>query len=42
MNDGILKEAFSVQYLKIDSIIDGIIMRYGQGTLMTEFDVESE
>ena len=40
INDRIPKEAFSVQYLKIDSIIDGI-MSYGNSVLMAKFDVES-
>ena len=40
VNDGIPKEPFSLQYMKVDNIISGI-MSYGQGTLMTKFDAES-
>ena len=40
MNDGIPKESFSVQYMKVDDIISGVMSR-GRGTLMAKFDVES-
>ena len=40
VNDGILKEPFSVQYLRVDDVISGI-MSFGQGTLLARFDVES-
>ena len=40
MNDGIRKDPFTVQYMKVDDIIDGI-MSLGQGTLLAKFDVES-
>lgn len=40
VNDGIPKDAFSVQYMSVDDIIDGI-MTYGRGTLMAKFDIES-
>ena len=40
VNDGIPKDPFSVQYMKVDNIIDGI-MTHGQGTLLAKFDVES-
>ena len=40
VNDGIPKQPFSLQYMKVDNIISGI-MSYGQGTLMTKFDAES-
>ena len=38
--DGILKEPFSVQYMKVDDVISGI-MSFGRGTLLAKFDVES-
>ena len=40
MNDGIRKDPFTVQYMKVDDIIDGI-MSLGRGTLLAKFDVES-
>ena len=40
VNDGIPKDVFSVQYMSVDDIIDGI-MTYGRGTLMAKFDIES-
>ena len=40
VNDGILKEPFSVQYTRVDDVISGI-MSFGQGTLLAKFDVES-
>ena len=40
VNDGIPRDSYSVHYMTMDDIIDGI-MRYGRGTLMAKFDVES-
>ena len=40
VNDGIPKTPFSVQYVTVDSFIDGIMAR-GRGTLMAKFDVAS-
>lgn len=40
VNDGIPKEPFSVQYMKVDDVIDGIML-HGRGSLMAKFDVES-
>ena len=40
VNNGILKEPFSVQYMRVDDVISGI-MSFGQGTLLAKFDVES-
>ena len=40
VSDGILKPPFSVQYVMVDSIFEGIMAR-GQGTLMAKFDVVS-
>ena len=40
VNDGILKEPFSVQYMRVDDVISGI-MPFGQGALLAKFDVES-
>ena len=40
VNDGIPKESFSVQYIKVDDIINGI-MSLGRGSLLAKFDVES-
>ena len=40
VNDGIRKDPFTVQYMKVDDIIDGI-MSLGRGTLLEKFDVES-
>lgn len=38
VNDGIPKSPFSVQYVTVDSFIDGIMAR-GRSTLMVKFDV---
>ena len=40
VNDGIRKDPFTVQYMRVDDIIDGI-MSLGRGTLLAKFDVES-
>ena len=40
VNNGILKEPFPVQYMRVDDVISGI-MSFGQGTLLAKFDVES-
>ena len=40
VNDGIRKDPFTVQYMKVDNTIDGI-MSLGQRTLLVKFDVES-
>ena len=40
VNDTITKDPFTVQYMKVDHIIDGI-MSLGRGTLLAKFDVES-
>ena len=40
VNDGIPKTPFSVQYITVDTLIEGIMAR-GQGTLMAKFDVAS-
>ena len=40
VNDGIRKDPFTVQYTKVNNIIDGIMSLY-QGTLLVKFDVES-
>ena len=40
VNDGIPKPLLSVQYVTVDSFIDGIMAR-GRGTLMAKFDVVS-
>lgn len=40
VNNGIPKPFFSVQYITVDSFIDGI-MAEGQGTLVAKFDVAS-
>ena len=40
VNDGIRKEPFTVQYMKVDDTIEGI-MSLGRGTLLAKFDVES-
>lgn len=40
VNDGIRKNPFTVQYMKVDDIIDGI-MSLGRGTLLAKFDVEN-
>ena len=39
VNDGIPKESFSVQYMKVDDVINGI-MSLGRGSLLAKFDVE--
>ena len=40
MNDGIPKPPFTVQYVSVDAVIEGIMAR-GRGTLMAKFDVAS-
>ena len=40
VNGSIRKDPFTVQYKKVDNIIDGI-MSLGRGTLLAKFDVES-
>ena len=40
VDDGIPKPPFTVQYVSVDSFIDGI-MSLGQGTLMAKFDMAS-
>ena len=40
VNDGIRKEPFTVQYMKVDDIIDGM-MSLRQGTIHAKFDKES-
>ena len=40
VNGGIPKESFSVQYMKGDYVINGI-MSLGRGSLLAKFDVES-
>lgn len=40
MNNGIQKDPYSLQYMKGDDIIDGI-MSFGQGTLLAKFHLES-
>ena len=40
VNDGIRKDPFTVQYMKVDDIIDRI-MTLGRGTLLAKVDVES-
>ena len=40
VNDGIRKDNFTVQYMKVDDIIDGIVL-LGRGTLLAKFDVKS-
>lgn len=40
VNDGILKEPLSVQHMKVDEVITGI-MPLGRSTLLAEVDVES-
>ena len=40
VNDGISGEDYSLQYMKVDDIIAGI-MRLGQGSLMAKFDVKN-
>ena len=41
VNNGIPKPPFTVQYVSVDTLIDGI-MSLGRGTLMAKFDVASE
>ena len=38
--DGIRKDPFTVQYMKVDDVIDGFLS-LGRGTLLAKFDVES-
>ena len=40
VNDGIPKPPFTVQYVSVDAVIEGIMAR-GRGTLMAKFDVAS-
>ena len=40
VNDGTAGKDFSLQYMKVDDIIAGI-MRLGQGSLMAKFDVQN-
>lgn len=40
INDGIPKDPFTVQYMSVEDIIDGI-MAYRCGTLMAKFDIKS-
>ena len=40
VNDGVPRDPFSVQYMKVDDIIAGI-MSFGRGALLAKFDVES-
>ena len=40
VNDGIAGEDYSLQYMKVDDIIAGI-MRLGRGSLMAKFDVQN-
>ena len=40
VNDGIASEDYSLHYIKVDDFIAGI-MQFGQGTLMTKFDVQN-
>ena len=40
MNDGISKPPFTVQYVSVDAVIEGI-MAQGRGTVMAKFDVAS-
>ena len=40
MNDGVPKDPFSVQYMKVDDIIAGIML-FGRGALLTKFNVKS-
>ena len=40
VNDGIPKPPFTVQYVPVDAVIEGIMAR-GRGTLMAKFDVAS-
>ena len=40
VNDGIASEDYSLQYMKVDDIIAGI-MQFGRGTLMAKFDIQN-
>ena len=40
VNDGIAGKDYSLQYMKVDDIIAGI-MRLGRGSLMAKFDVQN-
>ena len=40
VNDGIAGDDYSLQYMKVDDIIAGI-MRLGRGSLMAKFDVQN-
>ena len=40
VNDGIPKDPYSVHYMKVVDVIEGI-MSHGRGTLLAKFDVES-
>ena len=40
MNDGILRLLYSVEYVTVDELIDGFMVR-GQGILLAKFDVAS-
>ena len=40
VNDGIAGEDYSLQYMKVDDIIAGI-MSLGRGSLMAKFDVRN-
>ena len=40
VNDGIPKESFSVQYMRVDDVINGILS-LGRGSLLAKFDGES-
>lgn len=40
VNDGVPKDAFSVQYMKVDDII-AAFMPFGRGALLAKFDMES-
>ena len=40
VNDGIASEDYSLQYMKVDDIIAGI-MHFGRGTLMAKFDIQN-
>ena len=40
VNDGIASEDYSLQYMKVDDIIAGI-MKLGRGTLMAKFDIQN-
>ena len=40
VNDSVQREPFSVQYMSVDDVIDGI-MDFGRGALMAKFDIEN-